>query len=404
VRRASLLGALVCASCIELLEPGELGELRVLGDIRGEVPLPVTAPIADRNGNIYVLVGTREMPEVSASVARFGGGWTGGCRIHEGTMSDTHGWIGASEDRAWYWSGTALVQVDGETGSCKDVLDTDPATAADLLFVGVAPAIRETPSRTTVVAMIQSPSDAVPFTSVVDLDLGVYTDLRRFDPANAIEPVVLGTGSDPEIDGAAIFVVRYTLGEAVRVEARFVAPSGETTDVAPLEGIDDTGANAIAGFVQSAGDKAAGVLGTGALVVFDRVGGRVRDTMGIEAVGVHRDGARLWVVGIKNARPAIGEIGPSGDVSRVVAWTSSENTANRLARGVSVLDDRVQPIATRRWTDARASTGPWPFVQPESPFVYGDGVTLLMIAGTTFETGGMPFTEIAVGPAGIEYP
>ena len=38
--------ALACGGCIDLLAPGELGELRMFGDVVGEPP-PVTPPIAD---------------------------------------------------------------------------------------------------------------------------------------------------------------------------------------------------------------------------------------------------------------------------------------------------------------------------------------------------------------------
>ena len=46
--------------------------------------------------------------------------------------------MGASDNRAWFWAGDALVEVDGTTGQCTQVLDTDPLLLPTLSYKGFA--------------------------------------------------------------------------------------------------------------------------------------------------------------------------------------------------------------------------------------------------------------------------
>ncbi len=409
-RRVVTLGLCASTGCIETLGSGEIGELRTFGDVRGAVPMPLTAPISDRDGNVYVLYGAPEVIEVTAYVGRAGGGWTGGCQVHEGTQRGAYGWVGHIQDRAWYWSGDALVEVDGTTGSCKNLLDRDPVSAADLAFVAVVPDVRETPSRNTMVAMIQSVTDSVPFEVVIDLDLGIYTDLTRFVPNNAVDVTVLGSGrDDDDDDGAGFVLVQYMIGDALRVEGRFLDSAARVSDVAAITEYPAAAENeppiAVAGFLQGEGQGwVAGVLENGDVLVFDRDGGRIRATDGLAAVGVHRFEGTTWIVGEKNGRPAIAALAPSGDIGAAQGWVSSERIARRLAAGVTVLDDRTAPIDTVRWSSARAAVGASAFLHAENPHPYADGVTLLLVAGPAYETAGQSFTTVAIAPVGIAYP
>jgi hypothetical protein len=52
--------ALACGGCIEYLEPGELGQFRYLGDYVAEEAFLFPRPVADRNGSIYAMMGSRE--------------------------------------------------------------------------------------------------------------------------------------------------------------------------------------------------------------------------------------------------------------------------------------------------------------------------------------------------------
>jgi len=405
---AGLLAAatlLPSAGCIEYLDGGELGQLRYFGDVRGEVPLRFTSPISDREGNIYVLFGSPDIAEAIGFVGHAGGGWTGSCLVHENSSRGAHGWVGRALRRAWYWSGDSLVEVFGVSGGCRELLDTDPDTGADLAFKGVIPWVKETPSRTTTVALIQSPSDPVPFFVVVDLDQGVYTNLSEFVPRGAEAVQVLGVGAHPP-DDAGVMVVKYDAGEdTVRVEGRFVNDRSEVTDIANLSGLDEVGEDGIAGFMQVSDNMvAAGVLLTGGLVVFDPNGGGVRDPGNLEPVGVQRWNGDVWVVGIGNGRPAVARIDERGVLESPQVWSSSEQTATALRGPHVVLDDRVRPVRTITWNDPLQAVGDFPLVQAHPIHPYAQDTTLLLIAGPGYSTGGQPFSSVAVAPVGITFP
>ena len=125
-----------------LLETGEWGTIRYFGELVGVAPerfdpeddqpmLELYPPTSDRSGNLYVLY---EEP-TGGSVVFVGealGGWSKGCTADEEmlphqdvTDPQVHGFLGSSDNMAWFWSGDALVQVSGETGACKQILDKD---------------------------------------------------------------------------------------------------------------------------------------------------------------------------------------------------------------------------------------------------------------------------------------
>ena len=78
--------ALVCAlgGCVDYLDPGEHGVMRYFGEVRGDAPLALLPPIADRDGNVYVLYGARDLSTALVFVGHAGGGWTSGCTAHKG--------------------------------------------------------------------------------------------------------------------------------------------------------------------------------------------------------------------------------------------------------------------------------------------------------------------------------
>lgn len=405
---AGLLAAttlLPTAGCIEYLDGGELGQLRYFGDVRGDVPLRFTSPISDRDGNIYVLFGSPDIAEAIGFVGHAGGDWSGSCLVHENSSRGAHGWVGRALNRAWYWSGDSLVEVNGDTGGCRERLDTDPTTGADLAFKGIIPWVKETPSRTTTVALIQSPSDPVPFFVVVDLDQGVYTNLSEFVPRGAEAVQVLGVGAHPP-DDAGVMVVKYDAGEdTVRVEGRFLNDRSEVTDIANLSGLDEVEQDGILGFMQvSDAQVAAGVLSTGELVVFDPNGGGVRDPGNLEPIGVQRWDGDVWVVGLGNGRPAIARIDERGVLESPQVWSSSEKTATALRGSHVVLDDRVKPVRTVTWNDPTQAVGDFPFLQAHPIHPYAQDTTLLLVAGPGYSTAGQPFTSVAVAPVGITFP
>jgi hypothetical protein len=402
---ALLLGAgLASSGCIDYLEAGELGQFRYFGDVRGAAPLRFSAPISDRAGNGYVLFG-EHISEITAYVGQVGGGWSGGCTLHENAARGAHGWIGRAQERAWYWSGDALVAVDGRTGGCREILDRDPFSLADIGFKSVIPWVKETPSRTTTVGMVRSPSDRVPFYILVDLDVGVYTHVQEFVPRGASNVVSLGVGANPE-DDSGFQVVRYEIGEGeVRVEGRFIDHLANVTHVVNITGLDDYGEDAVVGFMQqSSTGWVVGVLESGEVFSFDQKGGRLRSTGNLQAVGVHRWEGEVYVVGIGSGRPAIARVGPSGDLEAAQLWESSELTARALGAPLRIMDDRIRPVRFVTWENPVQAVGQSPFLHPHSPHQYGLGTALLLLAGPSYSTAGESFTSAALGPVGLTYP
>jgi hypothetical protein len=406
-RRAAALLLVALAGCVDYLDPGEHGVMRYFGEVRGAPPLALLPPIADRDGNVYVLYGARELSGALVFVGHAGGGWTSGCSLHKGDSRGAHFWVGRAQDRAWYWSGDALVEVAGATGSCKAVLDRDPASNADLLFLGVVPSVREAPSRTSLVAMFQSPSDPRPYQGVIDLGLGRYSDLRRFEPRDAEAVAVLGTGADAGGE-VGVMLVRYTQDDAGVIEGRFFDQRGRTTAVATVTGGDPLllGQDAVLGQLQVSEDGlVAGLLSDGSLVSFNQSGGQVASySLDMTPVGVHRDaGGSLWLVG-DSGGPVIAPLGEIGQPGSPVAWTSSEEAAAAMRGEVRVLDDRIDPRRYTTWTDPASAMGEHPFLTAAPPLVYAQDTTAWLFAGPGYSVGGEPRTSVALAPVGMTYP
>jgi len=297
--------------------------------------------------------------------------------------------------------------VAGATGSCKAVLDKDPASNADLLFLGVIPFVHEAPSRTTLVALFQSPADPRPYQGVIDLGLGRYSDLRRFEPRDAESVAVLGTGADASGEVGAMLVSYIQDGQPV-LEGRFIDDHGRTTAVVPVTGGDPLvlGQDAVLGQLQISDDGlVAGLLIDGSLVSFNRNGGQVASySLAMTPVGVHRDsGGSLWLVG-EDGGPVVAPLGEIGQPGAAVAWSSSEQAAAAIRGEVRVLDDRTDPRRYTTWTDPTSAMGTSPFLTAAPPLVYAQDTTAWLFAGPGYSVGGEPRTSVALAPVGISYP
>ncbi|MEM6290551.1 MAG: hypothetical protein AAGA54_04770 [Myxococcota bacterium] len=412
LRAAGCIAALGSSGCVDFLEPGELGQFRYLGDYIADEGFLFSRPTADRNGSVYAIMGSREFAQTEATVGYpAGGGWRGRCSIHQNVDRGLHGWLDTSVSRGWYWSGDALVEVDGITSNCRQLLARDPNSQAQLAFKAVVPHVKWTPARRTLVALVQSPSDEVPFQVVVDLDIRRYTTFEEFVPRNAQNVVSLGTGAE-EATEAGFVVVKYEIANddaadpTVRVEGRFMNDVAEVTDIVNISGLDDVEQDAMTGFMQI-GDNgwAAGVLEDGRVLTFNRDSARVTDDTGaLEPVGVHLWQGTAYVVGVANGRPSIAEITDNGTVANPIVWAASERLADALNGNLVVQDDRFTPIRTLTWNSPEAAAGSFPLVAPNAPWPYATDTSLLMIAGPSFSSGGTDFVSLATGPIGLSYP
>jgi hypothetical protein len=405
-----LAAALALGGCIDYLPPGEHGVLRYFGEVRGDAPLPLLPPITDRDGNAYVIYGAPDQTtELDVFAGSANGGWFAGCDVLRNQVVNLGArmWVGAARSRAWYWAGEGLVQMSGRTGSCRIVLPNDPATNVRLAFLGVIPRIYETPSRTFVQALMRGGNDIVHVT--IDLDRDDYGEVRPFEPSDAADVRVLGTGADPQRN-IGYMLVSYEQGGVRRVDAIHLDRNNREIARArvnmPGELAAEFGHGAVHGNLQSVdGALVAGYLENGDIVLFDREGGEVRSVPGMSARGVHRWEGQVYVVGESGGQPHIATINRSGDFfGPTTLWDASLRTAGRLEGTVRVLDDRREPRRVIGWENPTSAMGEFPFLQPWSPHPYAEGTTAWLVAGPSFDVAGIRRTSVAYGPVGISYP
>lgn len=400
----------IAAACESPPAPGELGTLRLAGRVPGATPLNLLPPVSDRAGNVYVLYGGPEVPETIVFAAKNGGGWTTGCRLTKGDGHGAHGWVGFDEERQWYWSGDALVSVSAKTGDCHAVLDRDPGTDTSLLFRGVVPYVRDAPSQRSLVAIVQSPADLLPFSARVDLEAEILTNIVPFEPREARDVKVLGVGADRRTgEGVALF--QFTVGTEIRTEARFFDSSARPIATSRLA-LDAAPAYAVRGFLQvSESGLYAGLVpsgppggGGGALVAFDKNGGRVIPVDRMAPVGVHTWEGQLWLVGTAEGRPVISRLDDRGGPGGVQVWTASERAAASMQGPLDVNDDRSLPSTTTSFASPKTAMGAFPFLHPHALAQHATGTTLWLVAGPSFDTGGAKVTAFAMAPIGVSYP
>jgi hypothetical protein len=402
--RALSLAVLFVASTLTLgcdpeLAPGELGRPRYVANVRGEPPLSLVPPISDRAGNAYVLFGDPDEAETRVWVGHASGGWTASCEVTEG--GGVRGWVGRAQDTAYYWSGGALARVSGRHGGCKRLLERDPSTRAALDFVAVIPSVVDAPSGVRVAAWIRSPTDPRPFAVEVDLLAGVYELVGEVGDSGS-DFAVWGVGANPT-DREGVVVYRFTDGDTTRDRAAFVGARGETIDEV---GIEDAPPDAalVGNFVPVTRGRYVGLTSEGRLLLVDGSGGRFRNVDGMTAVGVHAWEDRVYVVGTADKRAVVSRIDESGAQGEVLAWEASRTFGANLDGNVIVTDDRSLPAREVEWRRPRSALGAAPFVSPFSLDPHATGITLWLLAGPDYESGGEPYTAVALVSVGVEYP
>lgn len=410
VRCAALVGAAWCvAGCAPETEPGEVGTLRYGGRVKGRTPLDLLPPVSDADGNVYVLNGAPRLPETHAFVGFAGGGWAASCHLTRGDDFGAHGWVGFAQSRQWYWSGVALVAVSGADGRCHAVLERDPSTTAELQFLAVMPGVRNRSDRASAVAWIKSPSDALPYSAQVDLDIEILTNVVPFSPADAENVSVVGVGGSRE-QGIGIVLAQYQSGGAPHLEARYYdadgAPQGsvaiEPEPLAPyaVQGyLQIASSGLVAGLVQPLDPKAPPDL-----VTFTRSSGSITSVTGMSPVGVHLWDGALWLVGTADSEPVIVPIEGDGSLGNLRTWGASLLTERATLGALDVRDDRSLPSRRTTWTGVKTAMGNFPFLHAHALTTHARGTTLWLFAGPTTEGNAFPFTSFATAPVGVAYP
>lgn len=390
------------ASCGNTPASGEFGTIRYIGGIR-TTPLPLFPPISDRVGNIYVLAGELGLPQTNAGVAHVAGGATLNCTLTKGDRYGAHGWSGFADDRAWYWSGDALIFVPAG-GGCDRVLNVDPQTSADLLFRAVMPFVRVTSTRRTLVALVQNPSDTLPFSALVDLDRGLMTNVAAIPGAGTVQ--VLGVGAEENGDDHVTLLARTTGAGAPAMEALFFDEEANLTARVTVPGLPPPEYGVLGNLHFNDKGTVAGLTSLGNLVVLDRSGGgTVAIDASITPVGVHRWEGALYLVGTRGTEPVIVPLDDTGHPGQPIAWQASEDAQRNLGGALDVRDDRTFPSRQITWTNVKSAIGSSPFLSAFSPWPHAKGTTLWILAGPVIDSGGgQPVTSIAIAPVGISYP
>ncbi len=403
-RLAAGVGLVVAlGSCGETLEAGAWGELRFMARVKGAPPLALVAPISDRSGNLYTLYGAIGLPEVAGFVTRATGGSGEACTLTKGDNFGAHGWVGFADDRAWYWSGDWLVEM-AAFEPCETILAQDPKTNVELRFAAVMPYVRVTPSRSSLVALIRTANDPIPFAAAVDLTRKVTTNVTVL-PIDADDVRVLGVGADrPSASGFALLAV--TKDGATTMRAVYLDENGSVTALVPVRGQTPPEYGVLGWLEQSAGGAVVGLTSLRSLVVFDRSGGRTVDLDDtLVPAGLHRWNGELFLVGTAGDRPAIRTVSDSGVVGPITSWTSSGVAAAGLGGPQEVRDDRQLPVRVTTWPEVGTAIGAHPFLGPHSPWPHAKGTTLWAAAGPRTDAGGgRIITSIAIAPVGISYP
>jgi len=397
-------------------------------------PLVVVPPMSDRDGNIYVL-NQRLTKDSAVYVGNPYGGWSPGCHPNDVQLANAtdddsplRGFLGTSTDMAWYWSGDALVEVSGNTGACKQVLNTDPFELYDLSFVAAVPYVHETPARRTVVAWVQSTESTInrepPRQVVVDLDLKRYVTETQFDPEDATCVEVLGVGANPD-RAEGVVVVAYNRGLTRFQEARFLDPMGNTTQTVTLDmgitayfdcdgSITDSDSDLdivfdrpeplLLGQMQSNDEGIyAGLLQNGELLSFSLNGGGSKELPNFSVEGIVTFEGNLWVTGVADNQPVAGQMNGVGSVNDVVRWEASRRAASNLTGLKKVLDERYSPAEPLNWDSPVTAMGSFPLMSPFPLDTYALDTTGWLVGGPSFESG-KTRTAIAFGPVGITVP
>jgi len=392
--------------CLNPLPPGEFGMARLFGTVRGSTPLHLQPPRTDRNGNVYVLFGNPVIAEAQVFIGRTRGGWFNKCMLTRGDEFGVRGWVGFTATDGWYWSGDGLFHVSAQTGKCEEVLDRDPRSQTQLFFRAIVPWVRDNPTRTVAVALVQSVGDALPYQVVLDLQNDVYTDATLFSPSDASNVTVLGVGAERGI-GNGFLVVRYVQNGITKVEGRKLNNRAETVWTVPLQGGTTLRSYGIPGFLQV--DKNGLVAGLdidGNLLTFNSAGGGFQSItgLGFTPVGVHLWEGKLWVAGYNAEGPVVAPLASDGVLGAATPWTASIKAAESLQGPIRVEDDRFVPRTPTTWDAPTNGVGPYPFLHFQTLDPYAEDQTGWLIAGPSFDFGGDRITSVAFAPFGVSYP
>jgi hypothetical protein len=394
VKPALALLATLAGGCVEGLEPAEVGLGRRVGMFPGAIAATLP-PMTDRAGNIYVATG---MPDDTGTpqpgVALVGGargGWSEGCATGEGARGGALGWIGATAERGWLWTATAIVELDAATGACRVVLDRDPVSDSDLVVLAAAPLVDETVSGVFAMAIVAAGTDPAAHLITIDLDLGV---VRSSAALGTVDVLAVGAGGDD-----AAFAIRDGAGTRIVLARPHAGITGSIAATMP-----DVATGGLVGEIAFGTDGSiAAVLGRDAIAI-GTAGGLATDSIAFAARTIERDdGGTLWLVGDgAGDMPQVAAIA-GGRIVNAGEWATARAIDDALSTGVIVVDERGGMRVATRWT-AHGAHGTSALVAPRRAPAYAVGARAVLVADPPVDRGGIPYSQLAVVPVGVEFP
>jgi hypothetical protein len=381
--------------CVDGLQPEEIGIGRRVGLYPGEVAA-VLPPLTDEVGNLYVVTG---QPDSTGSpqpgTAHSGGargGWSAGCATGTGTLGCARGWIGASAGHGWLWTKTAIVELDVATGTCATKLDSDPVSASDVQFLAAAPLVDESVSGRFAIAILTSGAEPTPHLATIDLDLGL---VRASTPLPGAQVFAVGADADT---AEAAFLVSDASGAHLLV-AR--AHTGIVTTIPVGAGLPAVPAEVGELAFGSDGSIAGNIDGT--TLVLGTRGGVSVSTAPFSVRTVERDDAgQLWLAGTDAAGAKVASV-IGGTASPAQSWTCAAAVDQALSAGVVVIDERSGDRTATKW-HAHSAYGASALLPMRSATAYAGGARAVLGADPSVDRGGIPYSQLAVVPVGVEFP
>lgn len=394
MRYRALAVAIALGGCVEGLQPAEIGVGRRVGTYPGETAA-VLPPMTDRAGNLYVVTGqpdsTGSPQPGTAHTGGARGGWSTGCATGTGAHGGARGWIGAVAGRGWLWTKTAILELDVAAGTCTTKLDFDPVSTSDIVFLAVAPIVDEGVSGVFAMAVLTTGAQSTPHLATIDLGLGIVRSTTPLPGAT-----ILATGADHDRGEAAFLVTDATVTRVLvaRPHEGFVA-SLPVAGTAPPAGAE-------VGEVAFGQDGSiAATLRPDTIALGTRAGLTIRPApMAARTIERDDDGA-LWLTGADTAGPKVAAIA-AGQMAAAQPWLCATNVDAALSTGIIVIDERAGDRAATRW-EAHAAYGASALLPTRSAPAYAVGARAVLVADTPVDRGGIPYSQLAVVPVGVEF-
>jgi len=420
-----------CAS-----SPADVGIARYFGEMNWNPARPLP-PIRDRSGNVYLgfnfsLDSGCPLTTKELIVLDSGGGWSDATPNIPTDYQNpppsgwpkhryVHGWVGFGNTDAYFWSGDVVWKVLGDVGMSKQLLPKDPQSRTNVAFLAVAPWLRDRPLARTIPALIQLVSDPVPYHVVIDVDRGLYTNLRPFSPSDATLVTPMGVAGNLD-QKTAVMILWYVKANVGHVVAKFINEDGNDAGTTEITGLQQPASadpttqkqwlDSVVGFGAMKSDRTTAALlalPTGnVLLMVTPSSSTVTpiDPATITPLGVQLWDDKLWLVGADSAGgPLLAPIGSDGTVGGVEPWSTSLSIAQDLGGSVSVVDERTLPRKTVTWQGTASAIGASPFLAPFSMLPYVSDSVGWLIGGPSYVTPlGATCRSVAFVPLKVAYP